>query len=89
MLITFYATVAMAVAAAAFLFSEWVREPGGSAPNSPGAVAIAAGLLWPVLAIGLVQWLLIAAVASRVPKPGMSAADSRALSMPVRIDAKP
>jgi hypothetical protein len=89
MLITFYAIVAMAVAVATFLFSEWVREPAGTASDNPGAVAIAAGLLWPVLAIGLVQWLLIAALASRVFNPGMSAADSRALSMPVQIDAKP
>ena len=89
MLITFYATVAVVVAAAAFLFSEWVREPGGAAPDKPGAVAVAAGLLWPILAIGLVQWLLIAALASRAPNPGMSAANSRTWSMPVRIDAKP
>lgn len=89
MLITLYVAVAMAVAVAAFLFAEWVREPGGTASDNPGGVAIAAGFLWPVLAIGLVQWLLIAALASRVRKPGLSAARPGPLAMPARIDAKP
>ena len=89
MLITGYMTVAIAVAVAVFLFSEWIREQGGSAPDGPGALAVVAGLLWPVLAVGLIQWLLIAAVASRIREAKTSAADSKMMPTPVRINAKP
>jgi hypothetical protein len=89
MSITLYGTVAIAVAVAAFLFSEWIREPGGTKPDLPGALAVVAGLLWPALAVGFIQWLLIAFVASRIRNPRMSAAGSAMMSIPVRIDAKP
>ena len=89
MLITGYTTVAIAVAVAALMFAEWVRDPGATAPDGPGALAIVAGLLWPVLAIGLMQWLLIAGCASRAPEAKVSAAGPELMSMPVRIDAKP
>lgn len=89
MLLSLYAAVALAVAAAAFLVAEWVREPGGTAPDRPGALAIVAGLLWPVLAVGLMQWVLIAALASRVRNPATSAGEPGIAPGPVRIDAKP
>lgn len=89
MLIIVYAAGAVAVAVAAFLFSEWVRDPGGSPPDGPGALAVVAGLLWPVLAVGLIQWLLIAALAARIREATLCAADSEMMPMPVRIDAKP
>lgn len=89
MQLTVYVTVAIAVAVAAFLFTEWVRDPGATAPDGPGALAIVAGLLWPVLAVGLIQWLLIAALASWIREGKMSAADSEMMPMPARIDAKP
>lgn len=53
--LTLYGAVAMIVAAAAFLVGEWVRQPAVPAPDHPGALALAAGLLWPLLAAGLVQ----------------------------------
>ena len=57
-----YVVVAVIVAAAAFLMSEWIRVPGGPAPDRLGLVALLAGLLWPVLAVGLAQWAMVAAL---------------------------
>jgi predicted transporter len=57
-----YVVVAVIVAAAAFLMSEWIRVPGGPAPDRLGLVALLAGLLWPVLAVGLTQWAMVAAL---------------------------
>lgn len=64
--ISSYAVVAMVSAVAVFLLAEWLREPGVPAPNHPGRFAVIAGLLWPVLAVGIAQWGLIAAVAARL-----------------------
>jgi hypothetical protein len=64
--IAVYAVLATVVAAAAFLFSEWIREPGTPAPDRPGLTALAAGLVWPVLVIGILQCLAVAAVESRL-----------------------
>jgi hypothetical protein len=57
-----YVVVAVIVATAAFLVSEWIRRPGAPAPDRLGLVALVAGLLWPVLAVGLVQWAMVAAL---------------------------
>lgn len=79
--IVFYLVVAAIVVVAAFLLAEWIRQPGIPAPDHPGALAVIAGLLWPVLAVGLVQWVLVAAVHRKmrravVPVP------------PARVDVK-
>lgn len=60
--IALYLGVATIFAVAAFLASEWIRLPGAPAPERTGLLAIVAGLLWPVLTIGLAQWCLLAAV---------------------------
>jgi len=57
-----YAFIAVIVATAAFLVSEWIRLPGTPAPDRLGLVALLAGLLWPVLAVGLAQWAMVAAL---------------------------
>jgi len=64
--IVLYGTVALVFAAAAFLLAEWMRDPGTPAPDNPGVLAIAAGLIWPVLIIGALQMAAIAAVRTRV-----------------------
>jgi hypothetical protein len=46
-----YVFVAMIVAAAAFLVSEWIRLPGAAAPDRLGLVAVLAVLSWPPLAV--------------------------------------
>lgn len=75
--IAFYLVVTTIVAAAAFLLSEWIRLPGTPAPEHVGAVAVLAGLLWPVLAIGLIQWVLVAAVHRKVRADVVPAAPIR------------
>ena len=64
--IAVYAAVAVVCAVAAFLFAEWSREPGMPAPDNLGVLALLAGLLWPVLIIGLAQFAAIAAAQARV-----------------------
>lgn len=64
--IALYLIVATAVAGMAFLAGEWLRTPGVPAPDRPGAVAAAAGLLWPLLAAGLVELGVFAVVRSRL-----------------------
>ncbi len=71
MFFVLYMAVAAIAAVAAFLLAESVREPGETAPDRPVRVTFAAvaGLLWPVLAIGLVQWALIAALHRHLNPP--------------------
>ncbi len=76
MFFVLYMAVAAIAAVAAFLLAESIREQGETAPDRPVGVAFAAvaGLLWPVLAIGLVQWLLIAALHRHLNHPRVSSA---------------
>ena len=60
-----YAAVAVVAAIAVFLLAEWLRMPGGPAPDNPARYAVIAGLLWPVVVLGIAQWGLIAMVAAR------------------------
>ena len=64
--IALYGITAIAVAVAAFLFAEWVREPTSSDLNRPGTLAALTGLLWPVVAAGVVELGLLAVVRSRL-----------------------
>ena len=66
MLTIIYVIGATAAALVSVLFAAFAREQGMNAPGQRTGVAVAAGLLWPVLIIGLVQWLLIAAVQRQV-----------------------
>ncbi len=59
-----YLVVATAIAILALLLAEWSRSPGAPAPQHPGALAALAGLLWPAVVVGLIQWGLIAALAT-------------------------
>ncbi|MFM9034146.1 MAG: hypothetical protein ACKOQ4_07635 [Mycobacterium sp.] len=61
-----YLAVALLCAAAVFLFAEWSREPGIAAPDNPGVLALVAGLLWPILVIGIAQLAGIAAARARI-----------------------
>lgn len=60
----FYVYVAIAIinAAIAFLTAQWIRDRNTAAPNSPGVLAILAGLLWPITIVGAAQLLVIVAV---------------------------
>ena len=61
-----YATGVVVAAIAVFLLAGWLRVPGAPAPDNTGRYALAAGLLWPVLVLGIAQWGLIAMVAARL-----------------------
>lgn len=63
--ITLYLIVATMASAAIFLFAEWIREPGVPAPDHPGRIAVIAGLLWPLVVIGLAQCALVVAAGNR------------------------
>ena len=66
MSMSLYAAVAVVAAIAVFLLAEWLRIPGVPAPGNPGRYAVVAGLLWPVLVLGIAQWALVAMVATRL-----------------------
>lgn len=75
--VVLYLVVAAAVAMATFLLSEWVRLPGASAPDHLGLMAVAAGLLWPVLAVGLAQFALVSAIHRKILGEAATAAKAR------------
>jgi hypothetical protein len=60
--LSYYFVIAMTVTAAAFIAAEWLRTPDVAAPRHPGATALAAGLLWPFVAAGIVQLAVVVAV---------------------------
>lgn len=60
--IAIYAALATVAAVAVHLLAEWHRDPGVPAPDRPGLCAVAAGLLWPLLVLGIAQWGLVVAV---------------------------
>lgn len=57
-----YAAIAVLVATASIVVAEWARDAHVAAPDRPGTTAIVAGLLWPVVAVGLVQLLAVVGV---------------------------
>jgi hypothetical protein len=75
--IVLYLLIAVMASIAAFLFSEWLRRPGAPAPDHPGLVAALAGLLWPVLAVGLAQWALVAALHRQVRSEAVAVRPAR------------
>lgn len=79
-----YAAVAVVAAVAVFLLAEWLRLPGVPAPDNPARYALVAGLLWPVLLVGVAQWAMIAAVASRMRRvaPPVRAVATRGIPQP-------
>lgn len=67
-----YASVAIIVAGGLFVWAGWVRERDAPGPDHPGWTALAAGVLWPVLVLALVQLgvLVMAAGYVRSALPG-------------------
>jgi len=60
--IALYSFPAIAVAVAAFLFAAWVREPTAAGLDEQGILAALTGLIWPVVAVGLVELALLVTV---------------------------
>jgi hypothetical protein len=65
--LSYYLVIAVTVSTAAFLAAEWLRTPDVAAPRHPGAMALAAGLLWPFVAAGIVQLAAVVAVSRNHP----------------------
>ena len=87
MWISLYAAVAVVVAVAAPMLAERLRTPGVPAPNNPSLYAVLAGLLWPVLLVGVAQWAAIAAVARRMRRaPAPAPAPVRRATPPDAVD---
>ena len=74
--IVLYGTVAAAVATVTFVAADWFREPGARAADHPGRIALVAGLLWPVVMVGLAQWAAIARLRPR-QRPTLAATELR------------
>jgi hypothetical protein len=51
----FYLVISVICAVSAFVVAEWSRDEETPAPNYCRRLALAAGLLWPVVTIGLAQ----------------------------------
>ena len=83
--IAVYSALAIVAAVAVFLLAEWLRQPGTPAPDCPGRCAIAAGLLWPILVVGVAQWGLIAAVRARICAADIPAGPGGIREVPERV----
>lgn len=53
-----YLIIAAVVAMAIFVAAAWFREEHVAAPDYPGVASAVAGMLWPVLLIGLSELVL-------------------------------
>ena len=88
MWISVYAAAAVVVAIAAVVLAGRFRTPGVPAPDNPSLYAVLAGLLWPVVLVGVAQWALIAAVAERMRREPAAAPVRRAPApAPMRVRA--
>ncbi len=54
-----YAAIAVLFAASALVAAGWVRDSHVAAPDRPGVTAVVAGLLWPVVVIGVIESLAV------------------------------
>lgn len=66
MWIGLYTATAAVIGVALFVLAEFQRELGAPPPRRPGVSAMAAGFLWPVLVIGVLQCVLLLAVRHRL-----------------------
>jgi hypothetical protein len=57
-----YLCVAALVAGAAVAFAVWSRATERSTPHITVGPALLAGAVWPLLVVGVVQWLLVHAL---------------------------
>jgi hypothetical protein len=65
-----YLCVAALVAGAAIAVAVWSRSTERSTPHITVGPAVVAGALWPLLVVGVIQWLLVHALARMLrPQP--------------------
>ncbi|MBB3748993.1 Mg2+/citrate symporter [Mycolicibacterium sp. BK634] len=63
-----YLCIAALVAGAAVAFAAWSRDTERSTPHITVGPALLAGAVWPLLVLGLIQWLIVHAVATTLRK---------------------
>jgi len=54
-----YLVIAAVVAMVIFVSACWFREEHFAAPDNPGVISALAGMLWPVLLIGVSEMALV------------------------------
>lgn len=54
-----YLAMAVFVAAVALVAAGWFRDLHVAAPDRPGVTAAVAGLLWPIVLVGIVELLAV------------------------------
>jgi hypothetical protein len=54
-----YLIIAAVVAMATFVAACWFRDEHVAAPDYPGAMSALAGMLWPVLLVGMSEMALV------------------------------
>lgn len=59
-----YFAMAAVVAAVALVAAGWFRDAHVTAPDRPGVTAAVAGLLWPVVLVGVVELLAVVGLRS-------------------------
>lgn len=64
-----YLIVAALVAIATFAAADWLREGHIAAPDYPGVMSAVAGILWPVLLVGISE-IMVLSWAYRAARPG-------------------
>jgi hypothetical protein len=67
-----YLVIASAVAATVFVVGQWLTQQPDAAAEHPILIAAIAGVLWPVLALGMTEALLLKGAARRSNYPGSS-----------------
>lgn len=71
-----YLAMAVVVAAVALVSAGWFRDAHVTAPDRPGVTAAVAGLLWPVVLVGVVELLAVVGARSRL-RSGVRYAEPR------------
>ncbi len=67
-----YFVIASVVAAMVFVVGQWLTQQPDAAAEHPVVIAAIAGMLWPVLALGMIEALLLKGAARSIRYPGSS-----------------
>ncbi len=67
-----YIIIAPVAAAAIFVAGQWLTQQPDAAAEHPVVIAAIAGMLWPVLALGMIEALLLKGAARGIRYPGSS-----------------
>jgi len=83
LLITLYAVIATVLVPLFFVASQWVNHDHRHLRRTRWAYALVAGLLWPVLLIGLAQFTALVAMRQAAGRTAGLGTDSTLLTGPI------